>query len=329
MSEIALSIISPMFNEEENVSVTVGRIGEALAGLKEAWELVLVDDGSTDGTLAVARELESRHEWLRVVGYSPNRGRGMALRTGFAEARGKFIVTTDFDLSYSPDHIKRIYDELAANPDLDMVLGSAYMPGGTVKDVPWRRHLVSRAGNRVLSFAMGGSYKTITCILRGYKRESLLELEMEEEGKEIHLEILSRAHALGYRIKEIPADLRGRTGGTSKFKFGSTSTSHLLFSLLERPTMIFGAVGFSLFLMGIIAGLFIVVMRYQGTLNPTRPLVTLMTILVIAGIQIFTLGFMSLLLVNLRKEIYRVQQQNRRLEIFLGRLDKKSGGEEK
>lgn len=316
---IGLSVISPMYNEEENVASTVERVRAALADMPEPWELILVDDGSADGTLAAARALEAERPWLRVLSYPENRGRGKAMRTGFAAARGEIVATTDFDLSYSPDHLRRIYDEFRANPGVEVVLGSPYMPGGAVEDVPWLRLCVSRWGNKLLSFAMGGGYRTITCILRGYRRHVLEALDLQEDGKEIHLEILSKVTALGFRVKEIPARLRGRTRGKSKFKLRSTSTTHLLFTIFERPMIVFGGIGLVLFLLGFIAGIAIVAMRYMGTLNPNRPLVTLMTLLVLAGIQVVSVGFIALQLVALRREIYRVQKENRELERLIRR----------
>jgi glycosyltransferase involved in cell wall biosynthesis len=290
-----------------------------MAEMPEPWELILVNDGSTDGTLAAARALEKDRPWLRVITYPENAGRGKALRTGFAAARGEIVATTDFDLSYSPDHLRRLYDYLRDHPDADIVLGAPYMPGGTVKDVPFMRHAISRAGNKVLSFAMGGAFTTISSILRAYRRHVLESLDLREEGKEIHLEILSKATALDFRINEIPAHLRGRKSGRSKFRFRVTFLTHLLFSFYERPMIIFGGIGLVLLALGFAAGAAIVVMRYKGTLNPTRPLVTLMVLLVVAGFQVFTLGFISMQIASLRKEIYKIQMRDRRIERLVRR----------
>ncbi|MFA6449079.1 MAG: glycosyltransferase [bacterium] len=311
--KIGLTIISPMYNEEANVESTAARISEAMAGMTEPWELLFVNDGSVDGTLAAARALEKDRPWLRVISYQENAGRGKALRTGFAAARGEIVATTDFDLSYSPDHLRRLYDYLRAHPDVDIALGSPYMPGGTVQNVPFVRHAISRVGNKVLSFAMGGAFTTISSILRAYRREALESLDLREDGKEIHLEILSKASALGFRIKEIPAHLRGRKAGKSKFKFRITFLTHLLFSFYERPMIIFGGLGLVLLALGFAAGVSIAVMRFAGTLNPTRPLVTLMVLLIVAGFQVFTLGFISMQIASLRKEIYKIQMNDRRL----------------
>ena len=265
-----LTIIAPMFNEEANVASTVERIKEAMKGFAGTWEFVMVNDGSTDNTEAVARALAAKEPNVRVTGYPQNAGRGRALRWGFAEARGRIVASVDFDLSYSPDHILRMYDYLAANPGVDVVLASAYMPGGRAKGVPAGRLVASYLGNVVLRFALGGIHTT-TCVVRAYRREVLEALDLESDGKEIHLEILSKALALGFRIDEIPATLTGRKKGKSKFKLKRTSLSHLLFSIVERPMMLFGALGLFLIFLGLIDGIYIIYKWRAGTLNSRAP----------------------------------------------------------
>jgi glycosyltransferase involved in cell wall biosynthesis len=125
---VELSVIAPMYNEADNIETTISKIRETLSDFDKSWELILVDDGSTDDTLSIAREYETKVENLRTIHYPVNHGRGKALRTGFKHARGQYVITIDFDLSYGPEHIIRIYEELA-NPSQmnDVVLGSAYM----------------------------------------------------------------------------------------------------------------------------------------------------------------------------------------------------------
>ena len=111
-NEIELSVIAPMYNEADNIETTISMIEKTLSDFDKPWELLLVDDGSDDNTLEMARRFETKMPNLRVLHYPLNCGRGKALRTGFHHARGKFIVTTDFDLSYSPHHIIQIYEQL-------------------------------------------------------------------------------------------------------------------------------------------------------------------------------------------------------------------------
>ncbi|MBM4038664.1 MAG: glycosyltransferase [Planctomycetes bacterium] len=231
--EVELSVVAPMFNEEENIAETARRVREALAAFPGSWELVMVDDGSTDGSRARAEAEAAADPRVRVVGYTPNAGRGRALRTGFAAARGRFVVTVDFDLSYEPSHILRLHAALEGGPDV--VLASAYMPGGTSEGVSWKRLLPSRLGNWVLRFAWPKRIYTSTCVVRGYRRAALERLALTEDGKEIHLQILSEAFDRGLRVEEIPGHLRARSRGKSKARLGGTIGSHLRFLTRRRP----------------------------------------------------------------------------------------------
>jgi dolichol-phosphate mannosyltransferase len=309
-NEIELTVIAPMYNEADNIETTISMVKETLSDFDKPWEFLLVDDGSDDNTLEIARRFERQISNLRVLHYPVNCGRGKALRTGFKHARGRYVVSIDFDLSYSPDHILKIYEELADPSQMnDVVLGSAYMKDGKVIGVSPLRHFISKIGNKVLEYTFPQSFKTSTCILRGYKMEVLKTLELESNGKEIHLEILSKVCALGYTVKEIPATLSNRKGGRSKFKFRNTSISHLLFSIFERPILMFGIAGFFFISSGFLIGCYIVWLRYFGTLNPSRPLVSLMIILLLLGSQFFCFAFIAIQNNHLRKEVYRLQKQ--------------------
>jgi glycosyltransferase involved in cell wall biosynthesis len=314
-AEIELTVIAPMYNEAKNVNSTITSIAQLLSTFEKPWELLLIDDGSTDNTLEIARTAEKEIGNLRVISYPVNCGRGKALRTGFAHARGKYVITIDFDLSYSPDHILSIYEQLV-DPSLmnDVVLGSAYMKGGKVVGVSTFRLFISKLGNKILEYTFPQSFKTSTCILRGYKREVLDALELESNGKEIHLEILSKVCALGFRVKEIPATLTSRKTGKSKFKLRKTSVTHLLFSIFERPILLFGAVGILLIASGLLIGFYIVWLRYFGSLNPIRPLIPLMIILLIMGSQFFCFAFIASQNNHLRNQVYRLQKQLRLLK---------------
>ncbi len=313
MKNIDLSVIIPMYNEEEIIAGTIEAVVRELETLNVNWELILVNDGSVDGTLKAIGESRQGDERIRIVDYSPNRGRGYALRRGFAAARGEMVISTDADLTYSPEHITRIWNELNAS-GVDIVLGSVYMKGGRAENVPFKRLLISRLGNMVLGLTFPGRIKTITCVLRGYRREVLDSLELESDGKEIHLEILARAISVGFKVKEIPAVLTARKKGKSKFRFRATSISHLLFSFYQKPMIIFGCLGFIMVLIGFILGIVFVVQRYMGTLNPTRPIFTLMILLLLAGIQMLSFGFIANQIGIIKKEIYKIQKENKGIE---------------
>ncbi|MFC1735700.1 glycosyltransferase family 2 protein [Candidatus Hydrogenedentota bacterium] len=317
-----LSVVVPMYNESESIASTVDEIRATLDERDLRYELILVDDGSTDGTPDVAGKISEEMTSLRVCCHPINLGRGMALRTGFAEARAEIVVSIGADLSYDPPHILRLYDELAGNPSLDMAIASVYMPGGKVIGDPIFRYLISRVGNIILSIAVGGKIRTVTCMLRAYRRHVIESLDLESEGKELHLEIISKAIALGYHIKEIPAINKARTTGKSKFKFGSTSVSHLLFSVAERPTVIFGVLGMILFVLGLAGGFRVTWLWWNGDLDTTGRtlLVPLVVLLSIFGLQAWCLGFISTQLISVRKELYRIQRENSQLKGLIRRI---------
>ncbi|UCB51871.1 MAG: glycosyltransferase [Candidatus Zixiibacteriota bacterium] len=309
-----ISVVVPMFNEQENVKGTLDRLTRALDSIPKRWEIIVVDDGSTDRTRRLVESYCRLNRWVRLISYPANQGRGRALRLGIAQAQGRIICTTDADLSYDEKYVLQMIQALDRNPDVDLVVGSPYASGGRAEGVPFHRLLLSRWGNKILGFAMKGGLSTVTGVLRAYRRECISSLELESDGKEIHLEILSKALSMGYKVKELPATLRSRTGGKSKFKFKATAVSHLIFSFFERPIILFGAVGLFMLLLGFLGGSYIVYLWQKGTLNPNRPLMTLVVLLVVAGIQVLLFGFLGTQLVHLRKEIYKVQRENKNLE---------------
>jgi len=309
-----LSIVIPMFNEAENVESSLKRVEEALSSFQGDYEIIPVNDGSFDNTLEILKRIESKDKKIKVVSYQKNIGRGMALRMGFRASRGEIIVSIDADLSYHPHHINDLLETLRNEQDVDFVLASPYMPGGSVKNVPFSRLWISKLGNRILRYAMPNRIYTSTGIFRAYRRKVLDSLELESAGKEIHLEILSKAMALGFRVKEIPAVLSSRKKGRSKFKFKKTAISHLVFSVFEKPMIIFGFLGLLTLGIGFLVGLYIVYLRFSGDLTPGRPLITFALLLIVGGIQILSFGFIAIQIVSLRREILRIQKENLELK---------------
>jgi glycosyltransferase involved in cell wall biosynthesis len=314
-----------MFNEAENVEATLSRVNETLASFDGTYEIIAVNDGSLDRTLEILDRLAKQDGKLRVVSYSKNIGRGMALRKGFKESEGEIIVSIDSDLSYSPHYIFDFVETLKREPEIDFVLASPYMPGGGVQNVPIFRLSISKWGNKILRLAMPNRIYTSTGIFRAYRRKVLDSLELESDGKEIHLEILSKAIALGYRAKEIPAILTGRRKGRSKFKFRKTAISHLVFSAFEKPMILFGFIGFLTLTIGLLIGMYIAYLRFLGDLTPGRPLITFAILLILGGIQILSFGFIAIQIVSVRREILRIQKEN----LELGNEIRKAGTQEK
>jgi len=311
--ETLVSVVVPMHNEEENVADTLGALSAALSEQGWSFELIPVNDGSTDDTATRLAELAENDSRIRPVSYTVNRGRGYALRRGFAQAGGSYVASMDADLSYTPETAVRMVATLLEDPEADIVLASPYMPGGGVAGVPFVRLAISRVGNWVLRRSLPQPVWTSTGIVRAYRAPVLRSLDLESDGKEIHLEILSEAMALGYRVVEIPAVLHTRRKGTSKFRPKATMSSHLAFTLLERSTWIFTVAGLFLLICGVGVGLYLMTVYVSGQLNPERPLMTVMVLLFLGGAVALSFSLLALQVLEIRRNQVRMQADIRRL----------------
>lgn len=324
-----VSVVVPMHNEEENAEHTLAALAEVLSAQGWIYELIPINDGSTDGTGAELKRLAAADERIRPVSYEANRGRGFALRQGFAKARGSYIASMDADLSYTADTAVRMVATLVDDPDADLVLASPYMPGGSVEGVPFARLALSKAGNWVLRRTMSEPIYTSTGIVRAYRAEVIKSLDPESDGKEIHLEILSECLALGYRVIEIPAVLRTRRKGSSKFRPQATMVSHLAFTMLERSAMIFAFGGQLLMLVGVLVGGYLLSQYFGGDLNPERPLMTVMLLLFIGGAVGLSFALVAVQMLELRRNIVRTQAEVLRMHADVRRLlESREPGEE-
>jgi glycosyltransferase involved in cell wall biosynthesis len=315
-----ISVVVPMHNEAANLPDTLVNIALELNKFGRTFEVIAVNDGSSDGTGTRLSALRHLASWLVVVDYQPNRGRGYAIREGFQQARGDIICTIDADLSYTPDHLPKMIRILDRYQRVDCVIGSPYVDGGGAENVAWWRLWLSRWGNRIIRRAMGGLVKTSTGVLRAYRARCIKALELFADGKELHLEIVSKLLATGYNIIEMPAILRGRKRGRSKFNFRAIASSHLLFSLHEKPILLFGMIGLFLIGLGLLGGGYIIYLWQSADLNPNRPLMTLVPLLILTGIQVLVFGFLGSGLARLRREILVVQRENKELERQLENL---------
>jgi len=304
-----VSLIIPMYNEEDNVLITLNEVKKVLETYP-SYQIVAVDDGSSDQTLALLEEYASENPELVILKHPVNMGMGRALRTGFEKAEGDVIITLDADLSYDPKYITELIQELHEN-HLDIVIGSQYMAGGETEDIPFIRLFISKMANKIVGYALDKNISTVTGILRAYRKEVIDSIEIEATGTEINPEILSKAIAIGFEVREIPVKLKGRKLGESKVQFRSTTISHLLFTFYEKPMILFGVIGLLISLIGIIAAIYLFYQYLVGTLDPNRPLMIFMVLMIIAGIQILIFGFVATQISLLKREIYIIQKENK------------------
>jgi glycosyltransferase involved in cell wall biosynthesis len=206
------SIIIPAYNEGAGLAHNLDTLLRYLAAENGAYdyEVVVVDDGSSDETYEIALECAKTNDALRVVRHSTNSGLGAAIRTGFAHARGSIVIPYDSDMSYGIDIVPRMLAEMQAT-NADLVLASPYMRGGSVANVPFLRRILSREANRFLSFATNGRYATATCMVRAYKKEFFRKIPITEDRMEVNPELFFKAIKAGAAISEIPARLEWDT----------------------------------------------------------------------------------------------------------------------
>jgi glycosyltransferase involved in cell wall biosynthesis len=173
---------------------------------KYQWEIVIINDGSSDKTGDIANDLASQNNNIRVIHHPTNLNLGNALKTGFKNVKGDIIVVMDIDLSYSVNYIEILVSKLI-DTNSDIVMASPYMPGGKVTDVPFIRKIMSRCVNRFMRMAAQDKYYTYTAIVRAYKKEFIQSVNLKTKDYEISPEILYKAMILRARIVEIPAHL--------------------------------------------------------------------------------------------------------------------------
>jgi glycosyltransferase involved in cell wall biosynthesis len=224
---IELSVVCPAFQEEACIGDTLDRLSRTLEGSGLTWQLVVVDDGSTDRTLERARACAGPN--VDVVTYPRNRGRGHALRRGFDAARGRVIVATEADLSWGSDVVLALH--AAIDDRTDVAIASPYVRGGALVNVPRRRAWLSRMGNLALAPRFGVAMST--GMTRAYRAEALRRMRLSEDDKDLHLQILAESRRLALRVREIPAVLewpRDRSARTGSVHAGHIAR-HLAWAL--------------------------------------------------------------------------------------------------
>lgn len=312
-----ISVVCPFYNEEAILAASIDLMLENLKTLEDDWELIVVNDGSLDGSLEIARHKETESDQLRVVSYEVNRGRGYALRTGVAAAKGDIVVTTEADSSWGDRIVHDIVAAFKEHPDADMIIASPHLPGGGYKNVPFHRVFLSSVGNWVIRSGLSWEITMNTGMTRGYKREKHLALPLDEDGKEMHLEVVNKALAFGYRIYEVPAvlewkdhKLMAKPDKTKKRKSSSKINliirSHLLFSLLVAPfrylypvAILISAIAIG-FLIGAVYNLF--------TPTPSAYLFISTLLLGLFALIIFGLGVLAQQARAIQKELWLIRR---------------------
>lgn len=290
---IDVSFIIPVYNEVENVDALIREVVQTGDRLNHSYEIVIVDDGSKDGTVQALRALSEEFPQLRVICLKRNYGQTPATSAGFNNARGKYFVTLDGDLQNDPAQVPEIIDMLEKE-HLDIVCG-------------WRKHrqdkaitrkLPSMIANRIIGASTGVKIHDYGCSLKVYRAEVAKEVPLYGE---MHRFIPALASIDGAVIKEVPVNHRPRIAGESKYNLSRTFkvildllTVVFLKRFLTRPLHMFGRAGIGFLMVGaIILGYLFIDKFIFGADIGTRPLLTVGVLAFMAGIQLISTGLIA------------------------------------
>jgi glycosyltransferase involved in cell wall biosynthesis len=202
---VEISAVMPAFNEEANLEQSVGRMANALQACTRGFEIIVVDDGSQDGTAAVLERLKAAHPNLRVIRHPLNRGYGAALRSGFGAARFSWIFLMDADNQFDPAEVERL---LARAAGADIVAGYRKH-----RRDPVLRRLNAWAFFTMVRLLFGGLVRDVNCAFKLMRREMIERMALHSEGALINTEILVLARQLGARVVEVPVEHYPRKAG--------------------------------------------------------------------------------------------------------------------
>ena len=294
-----ISVVVPLLNEEQSLDELHHEIARALEPLDDPFEVVFVDDGSTDNSMAVLARLADETTNVAVVHLRRNFGKAAALQAGFLEARGDVVVTIDADLQDDPAEIPALLAKL--DEGFDLVSGWK-----TRRNDPFLRRLFSRWFNWATAVVSGVRLHDVNCGLKAYRAEVLQGMRLYGE---LHRFIPILASYRGFRVAEIPVNHRARTHGKSRY--GPERYMRGFLDLLSvtfmgryrhRPLHLFGGFGILLGAIGFVILLYLTMLWFWGHGIGGRPLLTLGVLLVVVGIQFVSLGLLSELVTSQHEE---------------------------
>jgi glycosyltransferase involved in cell wall biosynthesis len=308
-----ISVFLPVFDEEPNLRLLHEKLDAALEKLGRTAEIIYVDDGSRDGSLAILRELAERDSRVRVVALRRNYGQTAAMAAGIDAARGRVLIPMDADLQNDPADIARLLDKL--DEGYDVVSGWRK----NRQDKLITRKIPSMLANRLISWIGGVPLHDYGCSLKAYRRESLEDVRLYGE---MHRFIPIYASWAGARVTEIPVEHHARTMGKSKY--GLSRTIKVIFDLMTikfmasyqtKPIYIFGTFGVLSFFVAFVAGLWALFLKvtHRADLIQT-PLPIIAIVMFAVGIQFLLMGLLAEMLVRTyhesqSKRIYAVREK--------------------
>jgi glycosyltransferase involved in cell wall biosynthesis len=316
MSDIALdlSVVIPVHNEVENVGLLTQRLVEVLERYNPSYEIVFVDDGSTDGTFQALQKLHDSRPCVRIVRFTRNYGQTPALAAGFDYARGEIVVAMDGDLQFHPEDLPRVVDKLSEGYDI--------VSGWRDRSAdPATRSLPSRIANRMMVSVSGVQMRDFGSTFKAYRRDMLQHLKLYGE---LHRFIPALASRYGARMVEVPVQWSPRLHGQSHYGLSRTWRVFLdmisvkfLLAYSGKPLRLFGSLGIGSLLLGFICGTLAVLMKlpFLGHYSITgNPLLIMSVLFIITGVQFITNGLLAEMLTRTYyesgtvKRIYTVRE---------------------
>jgi len=307
-----LSLFLPVLDEEENLRPMHEKIRAALDALGKSAEVIYVDDGSTDKSLSVLRDIAADDKRVRVISLRRNYGQTAAMSAGIDAARGEILIPMDADLQNDPADISRLLEKL--NEGYDVVSGWRK----DRQDKLISRKIPSQIANRVISWIGGVPLHDYGCSLKAYRRDVIQDVKLYGE---MHRFIPIYAAWAGARVTEIPVDHHARTMGKSKY--GISRTIKVIFDLMTikfmasyqtKPIYVFGTFGMIAFFLSVIAGIWAIVLKIEGTSFILTPLPVITVVMLAISVQFFLMGLLAELSVRTYHEsqdkaIYAVRER--------------------
>ena len=295
-----LSIVIPVLNEEKNIPILVDRIKDVMSGVDSNYEIIFVDDGSTDGTFNVLKSLYEKNVIHKVIEFRRNFGKSVALSAGFKLAEGNIIITMDGDLQDDPVEIPNFIEKV--NGGYDLVVGWKF----NRKD-PLSKTVPSKIFNKLTSVLTGLEIHDFNCGFKAYKKDIVKNLRIYGE---LHRYIPVLARGMGYHICEIKVKHHARRCGKTKYGtsrlikgFLDLITITFLTQYTKRPLHLFGAIGLLSTLVSFIFGLYLLYVKYGlGLKIGDRPLLLLVILLAMLGIQLISIGLLGEMIISTTKQ---------------------------
>jgi len=308
-----ISIIIPVFNESESIGFLLDEVINVMSLHKFNFELIVVNDGSKDDTQKVLKQLTLKIKELSVISLRKNYGQTAALSAGFDNSKGDIVITLDGDLQNDPNDIPILISEI--NNGYDLICGWRF----DRKDKLINRKIPSKIANKLIGRVTGLKLHDYGCSLKAFKKEIIDDIKLYGE---LHRFLPVLANIEGARIKEIKVNHRIRQYGSSKYGIDRTFrvlmdllTVWFMTKFLTRPMYGFGFVGIISILISLAMSSYLIVLKVMGEDIGNRPLLMFALILGIAGVQLFSFGLLSELLIRTYHEsqsrpIYRIRSIN-------------------